>query len=342
MGHTTRCIPLIEYFIEKNYEVYVAVNHTSLQVLKPVFPTIHFFEIKGYNVKYAKSRWALPFVLLFQIPKILLAIYREHQWLKKILHSYRFHFVVSDNRYGFFSKNTKSIFITHQLNILVPQSKVLAWIVQQVNHYFLKKYDEIWVPDYKENTQSGKLSASQKALKNVKYIGNLSRFSTSQICTEIKYDVCVLLSGPEPQRSILENKILQQMQTLQYNLVLVRGIKNEKQMQFAKSEYMMVYDFVNMDELEKLIQSSRVLICRSGYSTVMDLMKLNKHAILIPTPGQTEQEYLADYLSQMKWFNACHQNHFNLNNEVQTFSQTHFKAFPALNFQLFQKVIDEI
>ncbi len=342
MGHTTRCIPLIEYFIEKNYEVYVAANDVSISMLKSIFPDMNFLYIKGYNVKYSKTKWALPFVIFFQIPKIIAAILYEHNWLKKTLNTQKIDIVISDNRYGFYSNKIKSIFITHQLNILVPQSPFLEKILKKLNRFFLKKFDEIWVPDYASNIQAGKLSKNDMSLNNLKYIGNLSRFSNSSNESAVKYEILIILSGPEPQRSILEKIILQQVQKLSFKMVMVRGTKNNNDIALSVNENIEYIDFATKNELEHLIRSSEILVSRSGYSTIMDFVKLKRHAILIPTPGQTEQEFLADYLSEKNWYIACQQNKFNLKDEVEKYRNTTFNPFPLLNFQLFKKYIDEL
>ena len=206
LGHASRCIPLIRECILQNHEVIIAGNQQVNALLYREFPNLHFLELRGYRIQYAKPKWALPFIIFAQIPKLVSVIRYEKKWLERIIKEHTIEIVFSDNRYGLCSKNCKCYFITHQLQIQIPQSRLLQKMANWISHFYIKKFDACLVPDYQGENMGGMLS--QKGyLNKVIYLGNLSRFHHEQEIRMI-YDVLVLLSGPEPQRSILENQFM--------------------------------------------------------------------------------------------------------------------------------------
>lgn len=343
VGHTTRCIPIIAYFLEKECEVHIAGNTFTNAILRPIFPQLQYHFLNGYDVQYSKYAWALPFKIFIQIPKILIRIFKEKKWLENFITQYQIDIVISDNRYGLFSQKTTCVFITHQLHILAPQFKFIEKLMSKSNYFFLKKYSQIWVPDYENNMQSGKLSKPDFSIPNLKYIGNLSRFELQDGNNFKKNKIAIILSGPEPQRTILEQILLSQIEKSNYQFVLVKGKKNETiSKNISHLNNLIVFDFLSQNELQKLILNSELIICRSGYSSVMDLIKLNKNAILIPTPGQTEQEYLAKYLTSQNWFLTYSQNEIIIDKIIEDYKMTAFEAFPNIDFELYKKVIDTL
>lgn len=292
LGHATRDIPLIRT-LSKNNKVIIGVTENNVPLFENYFPELQKIEIPSYNIRYSKffPVWSK---LLFQFPKINSAIKAEKRCLENIVSQNNIDMVISDNRFGLHNKKTKNIFITHQLQIKAPFFSSLA---TKINHSFIHQFDEVWVPDY-ENEKlrlSGELSDSAGIKIPVKFIGPQSALKDLQInCSEDeKIDVLILLSGTEPQRSILENLLLESFENAARKIVLVRGSKTTLQTENTRIK---IIDFTSGEELRKLILDAETVMCRSGYSTLMDLHLLGKkNLILIPTHGQTEQEYLADY-----------------------------------------------
>ncbi len=339
LGHATRCVPLIAYLLEKGCEVVIAGNKITNALLANEFPDLTYLWIDGYEVEYSKSKWFLPFKIAMQIPKIVRVIQSEHRWLQEVILNHEIDLVISDNRYGLYSNRVRCIFITHQIHIQVPQSRFIEKAIQRMNEWYCRKFSAVWVPDYEPDGIAGKLSLRSHKLNQLLYIGNLSRFEKKGFI-EKKYDVLVVLSGPEPQRSIAEKIIFEQLLTTKNRTLLVRGKNIAKQLDHH-NDLLEVKNFLNKRELETAILSSEVVICRSGYSSVMDLIKLGKHAILLPTPGQTEQEYLSDFLMSKSWFINFSQSDFKLENEIQRFRSFHFHDFPDFDFQLYKKILDQ-
>ncbi|HRH65594.1 MAG TPA: glycosyltransferase [Bacteroidia bacterium] len=308
LGHATRCVPLIRCFREEGHEVILVCSGNAATFLRSEFPDLTFVEKKGYGIRYS-LRIPMTLMMFLQAPKILYSIYREHQWLKIIQKQYLPDEVISDNCYGLWNKNMRSIFITHQLMIKCPSG--LKWmepLLHRVVRWFISRYDECWIPDLADNNNlSGDLSHKYSLPKNAKFIGSLSRFVFSKNDTTTKYDLCILLSGPEPQRTDLEKECLQALKTFKGKAILIQGKPGSKESS-VENEKLRIISHLESDKLQSVLLQSERIICRSGYSTVMDLFELKKGALLIPTPGQTEQEYLAVYLNGKLGFEALRKN----------------------------------
>ena len=286
-------------------EVFLASDGRALALLRKEYPELPVFELPGYNVKYKGK--SMTRSIAAQLPKISRAIWAERKAIGRIVEKEHIDVVISDNRYGCRNNKTKNIFITHQINIATP-NKIADILVNKINHQFINRFDECWIPDFEgETSLAGKLS---KALsENQKYIGPLSRFNFTE--TDLDYQLLVVLSGPEPQRSHLEKIILEQLMDTTIKALIVQG-KTEQYEERKINDNISLVSYLTSDKLNSVILKSEIVLARSGYSTIMDLAKVGKPAILIPTPGQTEQEYLADRLMTKGLFYASKQSSFNL------------------------------
>ncbi|MCW3083324.1 MAG: hypothetical protein JWP12_690 [Bacteroidetes bacterium] len=326
LGHATRCIPIIRLLIQKKAEIFIAADGRPLELLKQEFPQLTFIPFKGYEINYPRSG-SMAFKMLLAVPGILKKIKREHLELQQIIDTHKIDIVISDNRYGCWNKNIKSIFITHQLMIKTPffektaHAKILNYI---------RNYNECWIPDTagSENL-SGDLSHKYVLQKNTYFIGNLSRFKKPDAVNDnFKYDVMAIVSGPEPQRSIFENSLLQQFNTTDLKTLLVSGLPEGKKNPEIRSNVTIV-SHLNATEMQAAILNSKIIIARSGYSTIMDLAALGKKAVFVPTPGQTEQEYLAELLLQKNISYFQQQSAFDLKKALLISEK--FTGFTALD-----------
>ncbi|MDP3358530.1 MAG: glycosyltransferase [Lutibacter sp.] len=287
MGHATRCIPIINALLKANYEPVLASDGDALLLLQKEFPLLQSIELPFYKISYPKNGKNLRFKLLLQLPAIISAIKRERKIVSKFIDKENIAGIISDNRFGVFSKKVPSVYITHQLNVLSGKT---TFITSKIHQQLIKKFDECWVPDLEGNQNySGTLGHLIKHHLNLKYIGILSRFQPKEL--EIKYDLLLLLSGPEPQRTLLENNLLLELKGYKGKILMVRGVFYTTEINAASNFHIVNYLLAN--ELEEAINQSNLVISRSGYSTIMDLAALGKKAFFIPTPGQFEQEYLA-------------------------------------------------
>ncbi|MFT4664494.1 MAG: hypothetical protein ACI8YQ_001181 [Polaribacter sp.] len=286
LGHATRCIPIINCLLKKEVEVIIASDGAALDLLKKEFPLLPAFPLPAYDVRYPYNNMTVN--ILLQLPKIARAIRKEYDAIQNLVATQDIQIIISDNRFGCFSPSTYNVFMTHQLNIMAPfpfAEKIIAWW----NKRMLQRFDLCWVPDFEEAPGLAGQLSHPSPIKSVQYIGPLSRMKVLDL--EKKYDAIAVLSGPEPQRTRLEKLILEQALQLPYRILLVRGLV-EDESALRHEGTVSIVGHLTSSELEVAIAKSAVMIARSGYTTVMDLVALGKRAILVPTPGQTEQEYL--------------------------------------------------
>ncbi|MBP7533260.1 MAG: glycosyl transferase family 28 [Chitinophagales bacterium] len=325
LGHATRCIPIIETLLNKNENVLIAADGAAAQLLKSEFPDLQHLKLSGFTIQLPEAGQSLPLKMAQQLPNIFKGIWHEHKQLQAIIKKYEIKGIISDNRYGCYSKTCPSVFITHQLLVKMPQNLLLVEApLYKLNKWFMQQYQQVWVPDFAHtNNLSGELSHPSKypTPKSVKYIGTLSRFMLPTPPPPLQYDVLVLLSGAEPQRTYFEQLILVQISAISNKkIIIVRGITATNNRQQINPN-LVIIDHLTTTELQQTILQSKVIVARSGYSTLMDLAALGKAAILVPTPEQTEQEYLADRLMQQKCYFSMPQNQFNLEKALQTYTQ---------------------
>lgn len=307
LGHAARCIPIINALITQGYEPVLASDGMALSLLQQEFPNLTHIELPGYNVEYAKKGRDFKLKLISEIPKIKKAIKAEKKATKAIVKQYNIDGIISDNRFGVHSKNIPAVFITHQLQVL---SGSTTWLSSKIHQHIIKRFDACWVPDFSSDLNlSGKLGHILNFELPITYIGPLSRLQKKSLTQ--KYDVLILLSGPEPQRSILEKILLNAFKSFDGKVLFVRGIVEAEQ-KIEISDHIHICNFMTSKTLETAINESDLIISRSGYTSIMDLAKLEKKAFFIPTPGQFEQEYLAEKLMQENRAPYCHQDDFSL------------------------------
>ena len=312
LGHATRCIPVIYELLAQNVDVWLSGEGAQESVLRKEFPSLPFLQLTGYRVKYGRSSIGLIKNLLFQWPALSRSIRREHKWLEQMINEYQFDAVISDNRFGLYQHTVPCIFMTHQLAIKSPFGKWTESFLQRYNYRFINRFTACWIPDNeKGNDLAGDLSHPKNLpLIPVHYTGYLSRLKQSEL-PEKKAHLFISLSGPEPQRSLLEDKLINQLSHYNGTAVLVRGLPNAGRL-IPSTNDIQFYNHLPTEQYEAEMAKAEYVISRSGYSTVMDLAVMSKKSILIATPGQTEQEYLSRYLEERKIALSIDQTEFKL------------------------------
>jgi uncharacterized protein (TIGR00661 family) len=317
LGHATRCIPIIRELEKNGFTPILASDGVALQLLKKEFPHLLSLELPSYEIEYAKNGADFKWKLIKNSPKMIEAIFAEKKIVKKWIAEFDLQGIISDNRLGVYSKKIPSVLITHQLNVLSGKT---TWISSKLHQYFIKKFTECWIPDKKENQNlTGKLGHLKNSSLNLKYLGPLSRLEKKDL--PIKYDLMVILSGPEPQRTFLEQKLSKEIQSFNGKIVFIKGIIESEQ-KIEQNDNVTCYNFMTSSEIETAFNESEIVLCRSGYTTVMDLAKLQKKSFFIPTPGQFEQEYLARRLKRNSFLPYAKQDNFKIENlsEVSEYS----------------------
>ena len=301
LGHATRCIPLVRKYLELGDEVVLAGDGDSLLLLQRHFPQLRVIHLPSLELRYTANDQQRGFYLR-AIPALLRFTIADHYYLRQQLAIEHFDLIISDNRFGLFTRQTRCVYITHQLYVRLPRRlRIFQPLARAVHACVFKRYHEVWVPDYAnmEESLAGELCHGGRFDTNVKYIGPLSRFSSSvgapkELRRNSEYKVVAILSGLEPQRSIFERAILERYANSSEKVLLVRGKVAEAQTMISRNNITIVASLSDHALLEAMKQSTTI-IARSGYSTIMDLAVLGllHKAELYPTPGQSEQEYLA-------------------------------------------------
>jgi len=317
LGHAGRMVPLAKRLQQLNHNIIFGSGEEHLNFFRNEVPGASYIYFPGFRISYSK---VLPqyFIILFKSPVLFYHILLEHFRLKKIIRDSSIDIVISDSRIGLWNSGIKTVFITHQMRIQFPKPfGFLEFIGIQIIRSVIKKYSYCFIPDLSGDLNvSGRLSHGFRLPENVRYVGILSRFcgqntdysSGSEKCT-------VILSGPEPQRSILKQKLIKILILPGKPVIMLEG----KPGMTYESYRIKNIEFCNhLSEIDtiKLLKESETIITRSGYTTIMELISLGLTALLIPTPGQTEQEYLAKSLSEKRWFKSIAQKDLNENIQI--------------------------
>ena len=336
LGHATRCIPIINALIEHGFEPILASDGIALELLKKEFPELKTLELPEYGITYAKKGKWFKLKIIKDTPKLAKAIKAEKKETKRIVEELKIDGIISDNRLGVYSKNVPSVFMTHQLNVLSGNT---TWISTKLHQKFIKKFNECWVPDNAGIPNlTGKLGHVNAFEIPLKYLGPISRFQKRDLKT--KYDIMALISGPEPQRTMLEEKLLEELSNYDKPVLFVKGLIQKEQVEEIKGN-LTIFNFMTSNQLETALNESELVVSRSGYTTVMDLAKLGKKSFFIPTPGQFEQEYLAKMLEKQKLVPCCNQDEFTLDkletvNNYEGLSELYYDINYKKLFRLFK------
>ncbi len=348
LGHATRCIPLIKEFIRNSAEVTIAGDGHGIELLKHEFPELKVIRLKGYNIRFSKYL-PLSLVLLLRLPELVYRVIHEHQSIKQIIKDNHIDILVSDNRYGLWNKQVLSVFITHQLNIIPPRPLgFLAPLLRKITRWFISRYDECWIPDTEGNDNlSGLLSHGYPYPSFAQFVGPLSRFEelnslNNKQTSKYSYPIVAILSGPEPQRTILERKLIEQLSLLEAKSLIIRGIpeSNKHRSNYSNEQGKLnthgkidVISAITSDHLFDVLKSRPVIISRGGYSTLMDLAMTGNKLIAIPTPGQTEQLYLAKKGALEGKCIMANQDEFNIQHCLTKVSETKGYAVEISNIR---------
>ncbi len=293
LGHAARSVPVIKELLRQNCEVIVGSDGAALNLLRFEFPQLRFVALPAYGVSYAATAGGMVWSLARQMPRLVRIVKQELKLVTTLVENEKINLIISDNRYGAYHAAVYSVWLGHQLQLPVPQG--WSWLSPAINRLhirYLKHFNDYWVPDLPGAPLSGQLSAS---VLPVQYIGPLSRFDGPLVPPQQLYRVVAVLSGPEPQRTLLEKALRLQLSSLPVRSLLVRGVGIDQRIR--QGQYFDEADFMPGSCLGPLLYHADFIVSRSGYSTVMDLSYLNKPALCIPTPGQPEQEYLARRLA---------------------------------------------
>ncbi len=318
LGHATRCIPVIRALIKYDFRPILAGDGDSLELLRQEFPELTYYELPSTKVVYTEKGSLLKYKLLSQAPQLIKAVKLEKKRTQEIHKLEKLSGIISDNRFGVRLDDIPSVYITHQLQVM---SGATTFLSSQYHRQIINKFKECWVPDFESNELAGKLSQSASGKLVLKYIGPLSRLTCQP--QNKRWDIVAILSGPEPQRGILEAKIKEELRSYSGTSLIIQGIVESKQTR-RSDRNMTIVNFMLHQELAEAIEQGELILSRSGYSSIMDLYKLGAKAFFIPTPGQFEQRYLAEHLKRKGYSDFSEQTSFHID-----------KLFNVKNYQGF-------
>lgn len=337
LGHATRCIPIIDALVQRQHNVFLASSGNALKVLRQKFPQLDCFELPGYQPQY-DSYGRMVWSMASQLPKFIRTIQQEKEETEKLITSLKIDCVISDNRYGCYSRRVKSIFITHQVHLLMPW-KIMEPAVNFVNFKLLQNYDECWIPAGNDTLIPALLQGKDEF--KYRYIGYLSHLDRKPK-QDKKYKILALSSGPEPQRTIFYNMLSGSLSKTGLQAMIAGGMPEDTSAQPYTINNLTSISYLGSEALSNAIAESELIIARSGYSTVMDLMKLNARAVFIPTPGQTEQEYIAAQLLKTGMAFSMPQKDFDLTRAIKASENYGVLNGFGQSDWLLQKAIDSL
>lgn len=327
-------MPIIQALLDRGHEVIIASDGQALRLLTHEYPQLTHLTLPSYGITYRTRN--MVYNLGTQLPRILRTIRAERRAIQRIVQDHRIDGILSDNRYGCHSPQAHSLFMTHQVRLRMPYPG-LAAPINALNRALIYRFEGCWIPDFP--TEADRLSgtlAEARGLRQATYIGPLSRLRAATAAP--RYDVIVVLSGPEPQRTTLERRLLDQLQRLPLRTLLVRGRTDLPPLHEERGTITTV-QFLTAQALGEAIAQSRVIVTRSGYSTLMDLAAIGRKAVLIPTPGQTEQEYLGAYFAERHGFLTMAQDAVDVAAAFEV--AQHWTAQPAPQRDLLDAAIDD-
>jgi len=319
LGHATRSLPVIRRLIKEGADITIISHGNSLEFLRKELrgEEIRFFDIKDYPIPVSETKGAFIAKSIMYWPKFMRRMNRGIKFVAKLSEREKFDVIISDGRYDIYSRRIPSFLITHQVRILNPfKLRIFEFGSEIFNLFFLKRFVKFLIPDYENSDNlSGKLSHDLRLIKRnqISYIGVLSDFRKRDLRKDI--DLLVSLSGPEPQRGILERILMNQIKNLDRRIVFTLG-RPDKDI-FRREKNIEIYSIVSKEKREELMNRAKMIVARSGYSTIMDLAIVKTKALLIPTPGQVEQEYLAKYHLRKKSFYCVEQSEIDLPRDLE-------------------------
>ncbi|UCE95115.1 MAG: glycosyltransferase [Flavobacteriaceae bacterium] len=306
LGHAVRCIPIIIALKNEGFIPVLAGDGDSLSYLRQIFPDLKSYELPSTSVEYTSKGSLLKYKLLQQAPFLFKTVLKERKCVEEIHRIEELSGIISDNRFGIRLESIPSIYITHQLRVLSGSTSRLT---SKLHENIFSRFDECWVPDFENNGLAGRLSHPMEKNTKIRFIGPLSGFKKRD--EEKRIDILVVLSGPEPQRSILESKVKEELSGYNGKCLIVKGLIEKNQV-FSRDKNLTLVNFMLRSELERTVSKSHLIISRSGYTSIMDYYKMESKAFFIPTPGQYEQEYLAEYLRGKGVADFSRQSEFTL------------------------------
>ena len=308
LGHAARCVPVIKALLAHGAVPIVGADGGPLALLRQEFPALELVRIPGAVVRYGRGSSQL-WSMTRQFPAMIRSVRAEHALFDRLKQQLQLDAVISDQRFGLRSDDLPSVLITHQV---FPFTPIAQGALRKFNGWQISHFDRCWVMDEAADPGlAGDLSHGAALPTNTRYIGAVSRFDPRIQASERKgFRIVAVISGPEPQRTMLEAALLEQLQRNEGEHLLVQGLpakSGDRQLKNVR-----LRSHLSGKDLQQALLGAELIISRSGYTTLMDLASIGRSALIIPTPGQPEQEYLGALHARTGRFHVQKQSALNV------------------------------
>jgi len=337
LGHAVRCIPIIRQILADGHQVLLAVTPSTKPILQKAFPELPLIDIPAYGVRYPFRNMLANAVV--QTPHMLKTALQEYCAVKAIVRNHGIDAILSDNRVGCFSRDLPSVYLTHQYTILIP-NRILRAFGNWCHRRVIDQFSCLWIPDRGDQFALGPSMSRVSPKKHPHYLGWLSEAKPAPDENDLK--ATFILSGPEPQRTLLEKRILAEAQKIPGPFALVRGITTQHPIDGKPQSIRIVHDLADRTTIQDLVNRSEVIVSRSGYTTLMDLAFWRKPALLIPTPGQYEQIHLASRMQELGWAHTIEQDHLQLEEDLRQVKRKCIPELPPLADHGLRPALDKL
>lgn len=287
LGHAARCVPVIRRLIAHGATPIIAADKAPLALLGREFPELETVRLPGLTIRYSEGPSQL-WSMARQFPAMMRSVRQEQALFDRLRSDLRLDAVISDQRFGVRGADLPSVLITHQVFPFTPFAQTA---LRKINRLHLARFDRCWIMDEQEAPGlAGELSHGAQLPANARYIGVHSRLLVPTKASSTRYRVVAVISGPEPQRTLFEQRLTEQLRDLPGRHLLVQGMPGSPgHDQVGNMERI---SHLGSKELAQVLTGAELVVSRSGYTTLMDLATLGRSALIVPTPGQAEQEYL--------------------------------------------------
>lgn len=342
LGHATRDIPVIKELLRRGCDVEIANCGRPKIFLEKEFPELKHITLPPYPIPYTSNK-SFSGTILLRLPFLLHHIYKERKNAEKLIEKRKYDLIISDNRFEICHPKVPSFLITHQIKFKFPnQFRSFEILGELFNAYYQKRFSKILVPDFEHDTNNLTADLSRKNFmvdkEKVHYCSPFCNIEKKGVREDIDYFISI--SGPEPQRTNFEKIILSQVDSLQGNIVINLGKPEQKKI--MEKDNVKVYSIMDRETQIDHLNRAKMVISRSGYTTVMEILELGKKALFIPTPGQTEQEYLSEVYQKRNWFYSVKQSKIDLKGDLEKAKK--YSGFPFMNDskENVRKLVDDV
>jgi uncharacterized protein (TIGR00661 family) len=327
IGHTARALPILRKLLAEHNELTVISSGRPLQILKDELqePSVEYIDIPDYAPPRGIEPRTFFIGFLLRSPKLQFTIRRELRAVLKLLAKKRYDVILSDTRYGIYHRKIPSFFITNQLRLMNPyRFRTLELGSELYNRFFFKRYCGIIVPDFADQDDlGGDLTHNLRLIdmSKIHYVGPISDFKPRELPQTIDY--LISLSGPPLERALFRQTILNQLASLNGNIAITtpeHNLDSKSSCLIRKvqsdARKINVYTYLSRMDRELLLNRAKLLISKIGFTTLSDMAVLRKKALFLPTPGQPEQLYLAQYHNTKRTFRCVLPTKLNLATDV--------------------------